>query len=68
MGPAFKPSEVPFPVLPAGAGNPESVFKPVPQRPLTFSTAGQSRDMTLSPLYKILDHRYTVYWKVEAKG
>jgi hypothetical protein len=40
----------------------------VPQRPMTFRTSGQSEDMTLSPLYKILDQRYTVYWKVQPKA
>jgi len=32
--------------------------------PLTFRTAGQPRDITLTPLNRIFDKRYSVYWKV----
>jgi hypothetical protein len=40
--------------------------KPVSGALLTFKTEGlaQPRDVTLLPLYKIHDLRYTVYWKV----
>jgi DUF1680 family protein len=34
-------------------------------KPLEFRTAGQERNLTLEPLYKIIDQRYGVYWKVE---
>jgi DUF1680 family protein len=33
-------------------------------KPLEFRTTGQQRDITLEPLYKIIDQRYGVYWKV----
>ncbi len=68
MGPAFKPVEVPFPELRGDPAAPESWLKPVPGRPLTFRTAGQSAEMTLTPLYKIIDQKYTVYWKMGRAG
>jgi hypothetical protein len=59
-----KPVEVP-----AFLGEVKDVLgkvKPVAGAPLTFKTQGlsQPRDVTLLPLYKIHDLRYTVYWKV----
>jgi DUF1680 family protein len=68
MGPTIKTNEVPLPVLRVDAEKPDSWLQPVPQRPMTFRTVGQSEDMTLSPLYKILDQRYTVYWRVQPKA
>jgi DUF1680 family protein len=65
MGPALKTNEVPFPVLSADAAQPESWLKAAPAKPLTFKTVGQEKDFTLSPLYRILDQRYTVYWKLQ---
>jgi DUF1680 family protein len=32
--------------------------------PLTFRTKGQSRDVTMMPLSRIVDQRYGVYWRV----
>jgi DUF1680 family protein len=32
--------------------------------PLAFRTSGQARDVSLAPLYTILDKRYSVYWQV----
>jgi hypothetical protein len=32
---------------------------------MTFRTAGQASETTLSPLYRLFDQRYTVYWKVQ---
>jgi len=66
MGPTIKTNEVPFPVLRADAARPESWLQPVPQKPMTFQTAGQDKDFTLSPLYRILDQRYTVYWRLHS--
>ena len=34
-------------------------------KPLQFRTTGQDRDLALEPLYKVIDQRYGVYWKVE---
>jgi DUF1680 family protein len=40
--------------------------KPVAGKPLTFQTSGLGKpnDVTLIPLYKTFDPRYTVYWTV----
>jgi hypothetical protein len=34
---------------------------------LDFSTADQATNLSLTPLYKLMDERYTVYWKVKNK-
>ena len=41
----------------------ESWVKPA-DAPLTFRTAGQSKDVTLVPLNSIFNKRYSVYWHV----
>ncbi|HYT76841.1 MAG TPA: beta-L-arabinofuranosidase domain-containing protein [Vicinamibacterales bacterium] len=40
--------------------------KPVAGKPLTFRTSGlgQPNDVTLIPLYKTFEQRYTVYWTI----
>jgi len=43
-------------------------IKPVPGKPLTFRTAGQSKAITLVPYHELLDQRYVVYWRVLRKG
>jgi len=35
--------------------------------PLAFRTKGQSRDISMLPLYRIVDQRYGVYWRVTPK-
>jgi DUF1680 family protein len=35
--------------------------------PLTFRTKGQTRDVTMMPLSRIIDQRYGVYWRVTQK-
>jgi len=59
----------PVPVPAFVASTPQEVLdhvKPVPGRLLTFQTTGigQPHDVTLRPLYKLIDPRYTVYWTV----
>ena len=49
------------------AASPQQVLdrvKPVPGKPLTFQTVdlARPRDVTLIPLYKTFEPRYTVYW------
>jgi hypothetical protein len=45
-------------------------FRPSPgwikagDKPLTFRTTGQERDVTLVPFNSIFDRRYSVYWRV----
>jgi hypothetical protein len=66
MGPTVKTNENPFVTLRGDAARPEAWLKRVPKKALTFQTSGQEREFTLSPLYQILDQRYTVYWKLQA--
>jgi hypothetical protein len=68
MGPTAKTNENPFVSLRADIARPESLLEPVPEKSLTFRTVGQERNYTLSPLYKILDQRYTVYWKMQSNA
>jgi DUF1680 family protein len=45
-------------------------FRPSPgwikpaDKPLTFRTTGQEKDVTLAPFNTIFDRRYSVYWRV----
>ena len=45
------------------AADPSSWIK-ARDKPLTFHTAGQQKDVTLAPLNTIFDKRYSVYWQV----
>jgi len=36
----------------------------VGDKPLTFRTSGQRKDVTLVPLNSLYDRRYSVYWEV----
>jgi DUF1680 family protein len=65
MGPTEKTNQNPFITLKGDAADPESWLKPAAKKKLTFQTVGQDREFTLSPLYKMLDQRYTVYWKLQ---
>jgi DUF1680 family protein len=40
---------------------------PVAGEKLRFHTAGQAQGTNLIPLYQLMDERYSVYWKVNAK-
>jgi len=53
------------PTLKAAGSDPQSWIKPG-DGPLTFHTAGQQKDVTLVPLNRIFDMRYSVYWQVTA--
>jgi hypothetical protein len=47
--------------------DPRSWIEPVGTMPLTFRTKGQSRDISMMPLNRIVDQRYGVYWRVTPK-
>ncbi|MBP1622507.1 MAG: hypothetical protein H6Q07_527, partial [Acidobacteria bacterium] len=64
MGPTEKTNENPFINLAVDAARPESWLEALPKQPLTFRTVGQEREFRLTPLYKVLNQRYTVYWKL----
>jgi DUF1680 family protein len=67
MGPRVQalPIEVPtFRAGPSGhPADPASWIEPG-DKPLSFRTTGQRKDVTLVPLNAIFDKRYSVYWEV----
>ena len=52
----------------ADARDPAAWIKPVPGKPLTFTTVGQKPDMTFVPLNGIISERYGVYFPVIKAG
>jgi DUF1680 family protein len=56
------------PDIVADSTMPTGWVEPDPKQPLTFRTVGQSQALTLVPLYKVIDQRYAVYWKVGNKN
>ena len=65
LGPVNKTPPIPDLDIPTfhGAGpDPSSWIKPA-DGPQVFRTAGQKQDVTLSPLNKLFDRRYSVYWQ-----
>jgi len=63
-----KPDRSQIPVLTGDCQNLDSWVKPASGQPLNFHALGQSEKVTLSPLYKLFDQRYTVYWKVSPRA
>lgn len=64
MGPAVRKHPEPVPDLKAAAQNPEAWIKPVSTDGLVFRSAGQARDLTFEPLYRVRNGRYSIYWSV----
>jgi DUF1680 family protein len=62
--PHYRGAPVPAPEFRAVAGAPRKWIQPVTGRPLEFRTTGQARDIELTPLYRVIDERYGVYWKI----
>ncbi len=52
-----------IPTFHAANADPASWIKPG-DKPLTFRTTGQQKDVTLVPINSIFDKRYSVYWQV----
>jgi len=52
------------PTINASTKAPAGWLEPVHGEPLEFRAVGQSSDIRLSPLYRLFDERYTVYWKM----
>jgi uncharacterized protein len=46
---------------------PTAWVEPDGKQPLTFRTVGQSQEITMVPLYRIIRERYAVYWKVNKR-
>ncbi len=57
------PPEIEIPTFRAPNADPSSWIKPT-DKPLTFRTVGQQKDVTLVPINSIFDKRYSVYWQV----
>ena len=57
---------VPVPYFMADDADLNSWIKPVEDKPLTFRTmnAGNPRDVTLVPFYKLFGQRYAIYWEI----
>ncbi|MBZ5514984.1 MAG: hypothetical protein LAN62_09100, partial [Acidobacteriia bacterium] len=57
------PPEIEVPTFRAANADPNSWIKPGDE-PLTFRTTGQQKNVTLAPINRIFDKRYSVYWQV----
>ena len=55
--------KIDVPTFQASGQEPSAWIKPT-GKPLTFRTTGQTRDVTLTPINRIFDRRYSVYWEV----
>jgi uncharacterized protein len=64
MGPDLKKHPFTVPQFRASSHNLDSWLKPVPGESLTFRTTGQQTDVTLVPLNRVPEERYSVYWTV----
>jgi uncharacterized protein len=63
MGPSLRDHPIDVPTFRAAGSWPEAWVKPA-DRPLTFRTTGQDRDVTLMPFHRVFGVRYSVYWTV----
>jgi uncharacterized protein len=62
-----KQKSIPMPEV-NSASDLASWLEKMPGEGLQFRTVGQSETTQLIPLYKLLDERYSMYWKVNAKS
>jgi DUF1680 family protein len=65
--PPEMPAPAPAPEFVGDSRDPQSWIEQTAKAPLTFRTKGQSRDITMMPLSRIVDQRYGVYWRVTPK-
>jgi len=66
LGPTNTTPPVPDLAIPSfrpGGADPSGWIKPG-DKPLTFRTVGQKQDVTLVPLNRLFNRRYSVYWQV----
>ncbi len=61
---SIKSKPIAAPALQVTGKDIHSWIKPLP-KPLVFRTAVQDQSINLVPLYKIVDQRYAVYWKIK---
>jgi uncharacterized protein len=62
--PEYTAQAIAVPPLEVRSADPDSWLEPIPGRPLEFRTRGQKNNLTLTPLNRIFDERYAVYFKV----
>ncbi|HET9331322.1 MAG TPA: hypothetical protein VFO23_12420, partial [Steroidobacteraceae bacterium] len=62
--PEYTAAPVEAPPIVAPGDDPASWLAPVPGRALEFTTRGQREALAVSPLSRIFDERYVVYWRV----
>lgn len=65
--PEYTGDPIAAPTIVAGSSDPATWIKRVASRSLEFRTTGQTADLTLIPLNRILDERYAVYWNLTRK-
>jgi DUF1680 family protein len=66
LGPQSSAAPIPsmeIPTFHSSSSDPGAWIKPADQ-PLEFRTAGQRTDVSLVPLNRLFDRRYSVYWQV----
>jgi len=61
-------AEQKVPDIVADSSNPTAWIEPDAHQPLTFHAVGQSRPISMVPLYQVMHNRYAVYWKVSNKA
>ena len=66
LGPVNRTPPVPDLEIPSfrASGSDLSSWIKAGDKPLTFRTSGQRKDVTLVPLNSLYDKRYSVYWEV----
>jgi hypothetical protein len=57
-----------MPEVSTAANQPTSWFEKASGGGMKFQTVGQTQTTSMIPLYKLLDERYSVYWKVNTKA
>jgi len=62
--PEYTAEPIAAPPIIAPGDDPASWLVPVPGRALEFTTRGQRETLAVSPLSRIFDERYVVYWRV----
>ena len=62
-GPDVEHLPLEIPSFKAAGAAPRDWIQPASE-PLAFRTTGQARDVTLAPLNRLFDKRYSIYWRV----
>ena len=63
MGPKLQAAPLDVPTFRAGSADPATWIQPA-EKPLTFRTIGQQKNIDFEPFYKAFGSRYSIYWTV----